>query len=239
MDANSLTPVALASAPAAGSGADAPRRLQAEKSASTRTRLLEAAIDCLVDMGYSRTTTVDVAERAGVSRGAMLHHYPSKADLLYAAMEHLHAKRMDDLRKAVAGFGEEDVVEVAVNLFWEMAKHPYFHAMQELTVAARTDAELRETLLPLAHRFEDEIFRATRELFAGYARPGAPFEEMRDLARFFFDGLGMGRVLHEDDRFAERALGFFKHLLRELLIEPRASAAGRMAPSPEAGAAPA
>lgn len=223
MEAASLNPAPFAPASPAGSLAEAPRRLQAEKSASTRTRLLEAAIDCLVDLGYSRTTTVDVAERAGVSRGAMLHHYPSKADLLYAAMEHLHAKRMDDLRKAVAGFGEEDVVEVAVNLFWEMAKHPYFHAMQELTVAARTDAELRGTLLPLAHRFEEEIFRATQELFAGYAQPGAPFEEMRDLARFFFDGLGMGRVLHEDDRFSERALAFFKQLLRDLVVAPRAA----------------
>lgn len=198
------------------------RGVQAEKSASTRSRILDATIECLIELGYARTTTVEVAERAGVSRGAMLHHYPSKSELLYAAMEDLHHKRMSDLREAVSRFDvADDVVEVAVNLFWEMVKHPYFYAMQELTVAARTDAELRETLLPLAHRFEREIFRATRELFSGYTRPGTPFEEMRDVARFMFDGLGMGRVLHEDDAFAERALTFFKRLLKDLLVEPQ------------------
>lgn len=204
-----------------------PRRtLQAEKSASTRQRILEAAIECLIELGYARTTTVEVAERAGVSRGAMLHHYRSKAELLYAAMDYLHNKRMADLRKEVAKFEEaEDVVEVAVNLFWEMVKHPWFHAMQELTTAARTDAELRETLLPLADRFEQEIFRATQELFAGYAQPGTPFEEMRDIARFMFDGLGMARVLHGSDAFAERALAFFKRLLRDLLVDPKAGGA--------------
>lgn len=201
-----------------------PRSLQAEKSASTRSRILDAAIECLIELGYARTTTVEVAGRAGVSRGAMLHHYPSKSELLYAAMAELHEKRMGDLRRAVAGFDEaEDVVDVAVNLFWEMVKHPYFYAMQELTIAARTDAELRETLLPLAHRFEEETFRATQELFSGYARPGTPFEEMRDIARFLFDGLGMGRVLHEDDAFADRALSFFKRLLKDLLVEPHAA----------------
>lgn len=197
------------------------RGLQAEKSASTRGRILEAAIECLIELGYSGTTTVEVAERAGVSRGAMLHHYPSKAELLYAAMEYLHVKRLDDLRKEVSGFSDaDDVVEVAVNLFWEMAKHPYYFAMQELIVAARTDEELRRTLLPLAHRFEDEIFRVTKELFSGYAKPGTPFEEMRDVTRFMFDGLSMGRVLHEDDAYAGRALHFIKKLLRDLLVNP-------------------
>lgn len=214
-------PVTAAVAPLSAIADRSPRGLQAEKSASTRSRILDAAIECLIELGYARTTTVEVAERAGVSRGAMLHHYPSKSELLYAAMDELHNKRMNDLRQSVARFDEaDDVVEVAVNLFWEMVKHPYFFAMQELTIAARTDAELRETLLPLAHHFEEETFRATRELFSGYAKPGTPFEEMRDLARFMFDGLGMGRVLHEDDVFAERALSFFKKLLRDLLVEP-------------------
>jgi AcrR family transcriptional regulator len=205
-----------------GSSPEGRRGLQAEKSAGTRSRILEATIDCLIELGYSRTTTVEVADRAGVSRGAMLHHYPSKAELLYATMDDLHHKRMASLRAEVAKFGEaDDVVEVAVNLFWEMIKHPHYYAMQELTSAARTEEELRQTLLPLAHRFEAELFRATHELFSDYVKPGTPFEEMRDIARFFFDGLAMGRILHKDDAFAGRALGFFKRLLKDLLVEPQ------------------
>lgn len=202
------------------------RGLQAEKSASTRARILESAIECLVQLGYSGFTTVEVAERAGVSRGAMLHHYKSKSEIVSATMEYLHEKRIGELRRAVARLDqEEDVVEAAVNLLWAMVKHPHFYAMQELTVAARTEPELRETLLPLAKRFEAEISRVNEELFRAYVRPQTPFEEMRDLTRFLFDGLGLGRILHEDDAFAEQTLRMLKLLLRKLLVEPAAELA--------------
>ncbi len=232
------SPSTLASRAARGSLPDSPeesrRGPQAEKSAGTRSRILDATINCLIELGYSRTTTVEVSDRAGVSRGAMLHHYPSKAELLYAAMDDLHQRRMEALMIEVAKFGDaDDVVEVAVNLFWELTKHPYYYAIQELTNAARTERELRQTLLPLARRFEDELFRVTGELFSDYVKPGTPFEEMRDIARFFFDGLAMGRVLHQDDAFADRSLDFFKQLLRDLLVEPQSIQVSPTLNSPE------
>lgn len=199
-----------------------PRRTaQAAKSASTRIRILDAAIECLVEIGYARTTTIEIAGRAGVSRGAMLHHYKSKAEILYAAMEFLHEKRLAFLRGEVAKFTDDiDVVEVAVNLFWESAKHPYYYAMHELTVAARTDAELRQSLLPLSERFDEQLMNAAIELFSGYVAPSAPFAEMRDLARYLFDGLAMARILHQNDEFAERTTEFLKQLIRDLLLKP-------------------
>ena len=75
---------------------------QAQKSASTRTQIIETAIKCFVDEGYSRTTTTLIAEKAGLSRGAMLHHFPSKLAIVRAAVEHLHAKRLRAFRKAVS-----------------------------------------------------------------------------------------------------------------------------------------
>src|SRR5215207_5035001 len=66
-----------------------PRRSQEERSTETRGRLLDAAVECLIEFGYSATTTTTVAKRAGVSRGAQLHHYPAKVELLTAAIEHL------------------------------------------------------------------------------------------------------------------------------------------------------
>lgn len=200
------------------------RGLQAEKSASMRARILESAIEGLVEVGYSSLTTVEIAERAGVSRGAMLHHYKSKADILSATMEYLHEKRIEELRRSLSRLDEElDVVDAAVNLLWGMVKHPHFYAMQELTVAARTDPELRETLLPLAKRFEQEIFHVNEEIFRGYVRRGSPFEAMRDLARFVFEGLGTWRILHEDDQFAEQTLAMMKELIRAHLLDPAKS----------------
>ena len=82
--------------------ATAPARRQEERSRSTRQRVLEAAVECLVELGWSGTTTTVVAERAGVSRGAQLHHYRTKSALVVAAVEHLAERRAAELRAEAA-----------------------------------------------------------------------------------------------------------------------------------------
>nr|WP_244162623.1 TetR/AcrR family transcriptional regulator [Amycolatopsis regifaucium] len=122
----------------------APRRTQEERSAAMRVRLLDATIDCLVEYGYAGTTTTRVADRAGVTRGAQVHHFPTKADLVTSAIRHLAAKRTEvamaeiDRLKASA-----DPVGDALQLMWEMHQGPVFSATVELWVASRTDPELR------------------------------------------------------------------------------------------------
>src|ERR1700682_6556937 len=69
-----------------------PRRTQAERRDATRTALLDAAMDCLVEKGYANTTTRRIAERAGVTPGALQHHFASKAELLSEAVRHIRAK---------------------------------------------------------------------------------------------------------------------------------------------------
>ena len=76
---------------------------QAQKSAMTRDRILDAAINCFVELGYTNVTTAKVASSAGVSRGAMLHHFPSKTELIQAAVEYLHDKLLEDYTQRVAG----------------------------------------------------------------------------------------------------------------------------------------
>src|SRR5229473_7754051 len=83
-----------------------PRRTQEERSASTRARLLDATISCLSELGYARTTTTEIAERAGVSRGAQLHHFPTKAELVTTAVEHLFEKRTEEFRRAFESLPE-------------------------------------------------------------------------------------------------------------------------------------
>src|SRR3954464_15263723 len=82
------------------------RRSQAERSAATREALLDATLACLVEDGYARTTTARVAERAGVSRGAHLHHFQTRDALLAAAADHLTAKRGAHLLAAADGLPE-------------------------------------------------------------------------------------------------------------------------------------
>ena len=132
---------------------------QAERTAVTRTRLLDAALEVLAERGYAATTTVEVARRAGVSRGAQLHHFPTKAELLAAAVEHLYARRRAEYRAAVGAMPEgADRIDTAVDLLWAMFSGPTFPAWLELQVAARTDDELRPLVAELNRKAsEDEL----------------------------------------------------------------------------------
>src|SRR5690349_11472952 len=126
-----------------------------------RQRLLEATLQCLVEHGWSGTSTTLVSERAGVSRGAQLHHFPTKNDLVLAAVEHIATVRRDELAEAAAAVprGEHRTREV-LELLGEHFTAGAFAAALELWVAARTDPQLLAALEP----FERLTGRATHRL---------------------------------------------------------------------------
>lgn len=127
----------------ASGSAPAVRRTQAERSAAMRERLLDATIECLVTYGYAGTTTPRIAELAGVTRGAQIHHFKSKEDLVVAAVEHLAQQRT---HAAIRELGQvrsiPDPVATALDFLWEAHQGPMFIATVELWVAARTDRVL-------------------------------------------------------------------------------------------------
>jgi AcrR family transcriptional regulator len=120
-----------------------PRRTQGERSTATRERLLDATIDCLIEFGWNGTTVARIADRAGVTRGAQVHHYRTKADLVLAAVRHLVSKQV---AAAVAELPRvrrtNDVAGATLDLLWHVHRDPLFAAVVELWVAARTDPAL-------------------------------------------------------------------------------------------------
>ncbi|MBC2641592.1 TetR/AcrR family transcriptional regulator [Rhodococcus wratislaviensis] len=136
-----------------------PTRTQAERTAAMRTKLLDAAVDSLVEFGYARTTTQGIARRAGVSRGAQLHHFPTKESLVVAAVEHLVDKRMEEILAAEVDAGRG--VEVLADAF----SGPLFYAALELWVAARTDPVLYEATVPLERKVNDALRHGSAEVF--------------------------------------------------------------------------
>ena len=119
------------------------RRTQEQRSAETRARLLDATIDCLVEYGYNGTTTPRVAEMAGVTRGAQVHHFGSKNDLVIAALQHLASKRAAAVVSNVGDLtATDDPVGKLLQLLWDVHEGPLFIAAVELWVAGRTDPAL-------------------------------------------------------------------------------------------------
>lgn len=135
----------------------ATRRTQQERSATTRAALLDATIETLVKEGYAATTTTAIAERAGVSRGAQLHHYPTKADLVAAAIEHLATKLLDQFSVAAEDVNERERIVFVIDALSSSFSAPLLPAWVELSVAARTDADLRKRLRGVTGRMRSAI----------------------------------------------------------------------------------
>ena len=178
-------------------GGQNPDSWQAQKSASTRNQIVEAAIQAFVKLGYANTTTTHIAEQAGLSRGAMLHHFPSKMDIVKAAIEHLHEKRLSAFRRSVTEIpGDADRVTMACEAYLAHVQHPMFVAFFELSVAARTDEELRAILQPVQ---------------------GEAFDLALDLAESIMEGIAVSQLTHHEPRNVDRLLEYLEKCLRELL----------------------
>jgi AcrR family transcriptional regulator len=172
------------------------RRSQAERSASTRQALLDATIACLVEDGYASTTTTRVCERAGLSRGAHLHHFQTRQVLLAAAMEHLAERRGERLLEAAERLppGPGRLAE-ALDLLWEGYASPLYQAALDLWTHARTDPELRERLAPVERDLDRQTLRLSRTLFGELAeQPG--FDRLIEMAAATMRGLALLDTLH-------------------------------------------
>jgi AcrR family transcriptional regulator len=142
------------------------RLTQDEKTAETRRRLLDAAVDCLIERGYANTTTSEIAERAGLSRGAQLYHFPTKEELITRAVEHLFEMMFGEMKEKVSRLTNvNDRRTMAIDLLWEIANGRMMTAWIELTVASRTDAYLRASVRAADERATEFVARSFRELF--------------------------------------------------------------------------
>ncbi|GAA4749168.1 TetR family transcriptional regulator [Nocardioides endophyticus] len=193
---------------------------QEERTRVMRARLLEATVDCLVERGFAGTSTTLVSERAGVSRGAQLHHFPTKNALVVAAVEHLTEKRGAELAAAAASLPEGPRHTRAVmQMLGDHFASPVFIAALELWVAARTDAHLLAAVGPLEQRVGRETHRLTVELLgADESVPG-----VRELVQATLDlvrGLGLANTISDDTRRRVRILDTWADTLDTVLKGP-------------------
>ncbi len=181
------------------SSSPAPTRApQQDRSRATRQQLLDATVDCLVEFGWSGSTMTVIAERAGVSRGAAQHHFPTRERLVTAAVEHVTVVRTADIQRELdalpAGpMRTEAVVELIVSWF----TGPPFRAALEVWVAASSDPQLRELVVPLEARTGRQVHQAAVDLLGvDESVPGVreTIQATLDLAR----GLGLANLLTDD-----------------------------------------
>jgi AcrR family transcriptional regulator len=195
-----------------------PRRTQEERSSETRTRVLEATIECLVELGYNATTQRAVAERSGVSRGAQLHHFPTRADLVAEAVPYLAGR--------LAGLLEEQITEMpadgrprvewAVDLLWENFSQGLFVVALELWLASRTDPELAVLLRRAEDRIAYGVVTLGHDLFGARIATLPDFDQRLLYALAVMRGLATARPFQPREPGLARRWGFARERLIEL-----------------------
>ncbi len=177
---------------------------------------------CLAEFGWSGATVAVIAERAGVSRGATQHYFPTREDLFTAALEHMAETRLAEIRREAARLPPRsagrtrDVVELLVRMY----TGPLFRAALQLWAAASASEFLRGLVLPLEARLGREAHRAAIELLgADESRPGVheAVQATLDLAR----GLGLADTLADDSRRRERIIAQWATMLDAALAAER------------------
>ncbi|MBI1392351.1 MAG: TetR family transcriptional regulator [Alphaproteobacteria bacterium] len=192
---------------------------QAQKSASTRKIIVEAALQCLIKYGYAQTTTPRIAEEAGLSRGAMMHHFSNRQTVIEAAIEYLHTKRLRAFRRAVSSLPEDQPhLHDALAAYWKHVTHPLFVAFHELAVASRTDRDLEKILRPAEQAFYREWYNLAVDLFPEWQSDTAKFDLALNLVQVTLEGLAIRRLSASLDPAAEdRLFDYLEECLRSLM----------------------
>lgn len=194
------------------------------RAVQTRTidvqrRILDAAVEVMLEFGYSGASTVRIQERAGVSRGRLLHHFPSRDALLIAASQHLARARVGELPSdhpwpVDPGERIDAVVDTMAGTFTQ----GYFWAATELWIAARTHEDLREALLP----GERDIARAIRVAMDDFfgpelaARPG--YADLREVLFTSLRGMSLTTSFDPREEPTARHVERLKRLARSVLL---------------------
>jgi AcrR family transcriptional regulator len=204
----------MSSAPSGSS-----RRGEQERSRATRTRILDAAVVVLVEHGYSNATTVRIQEAAGVTRGRLLHHYPSRDALLVAAVHHLAAQRVRDIGSEREWPRDPTArIAAAVDLMWLHFRQPYFWASMELWLAARAHTELRAELLPLERNLGGMIKEQTDRFFGSELASAPRYPTARDLVYTSMRGIALGYAIDPRDPDTEPYLPVWRAQIEDAVL---------------------
>ena len=192
-----------------------------EQRAATRARIVEAAADSLVEAGTAATTTVEVQRRAGVSRGALLHHFATHEELFGAAVGRLVQRNEEAVREeldAVPATG--DPLLRALRVLRAVLRRPSFGAELELWAVARTNPSLRQVLRRAEGAARRDLYRVVDELLGPEITRSPGYPLVGELTVQLLLGLAISDVLHREDADRDRLLEQWALVARPLLAAP-------------------
>lgn len=201
---------------------------QEAKSIRTRNALCDATVTCLVEFGYGETTLARVVEKAGLSNGALLHHFPSKEHLMTATAQHLFSKTLNrPKRRLPENAGDKDVIAADLRTNWSYyINTPQYRALLEILIASRTDKNLRAQIAGTLHEYHRQAVAYMMSAYESAMGEPEDAELLPVMSNIFFRGLLIQDQYsadpHKQQRMVERWIEIVAPLLR-----PRGGTAGQ------------
>ncbi len=217
-----LEQVSIESGPGTGKGRKMStatgRKSQAERSARMQERILTATLDCIHNYGFQNVSTNVVVRHAKISRGALLHHFPTKESLIAASVELLLEEEIALVReKAGAYHNHELTIDDFVDFLWERFSGRLFMITIDFLSSARTDPALREAILPHSLGFHKSLNEIWSQFFAIKGSQPAEIELLLNTTLCLMRGMGVQTIVRSDSQYFDSITDYWKRLLRETL----------------------
>src|SRR5580658_8206544 len=178
---------------------------QERKRSEFRVVVLEAVITCLAESGYAKTTTELIAAKARVSRGTMLHRFPTRQALIEAAIEYAFFTRMQNLVSALNALTEDERVQQNLGIVrsWEQYSTTAYRAYLELHIASKTDGDLRKIFVPRAKLYDRIWRREIFRVFPEWSKDKETLDRCSEFVRAALEGLALNSDVWDDPEHQE------------------------------------
>lgn len=203
------------SAPSKAAG---PKRTQAQRTEETTTALFEATMELMLSDGLSRMTTQAIAKRAGVSRGALTHHFQSREELVAEAIHH-HLTALNTKLLAFAKTMQQNETEVGAiaDFLWKMMSDGVFYVTLEYLPEVRHNEALKARLVPVTKEFHDGLEAIWSHVATKTSCEPKQASIILNMTMCLFRGMIAQTILRDDPAYYREMLTQWKHILPMLL----------------------
>ncbi len=189
-----------------------------KRSARMRERILTATLDCIYEYGFNKASTTEIVKRAGVSRGAMLHHYPAKEILIASAFEKLLEDEIADIRKRAVAYAEgQQTIDDFVDYLWSRFSGRLFMITMDFLSSARTDEKLCEAIIPVSLNFHDSLNEIWLQFFENKRKSPDQVRILLNTTLCLMRGMGAQTIIRKDEKYFDEIGTNWKLLLHNLL----------------------
>lgn len=206
------------------------RRTQEERSATARANLIAAAIELICEKGFARTTTADIASLAGLTRGAIQHHFEGRVDLVTTILLDVEKRVLDSFTAAAPRLGLplEERIDILIDGLGSVTRSPTYLAAMDIWFTSRSDPDLREVVVQSMRRYVDHFRELWRATFSDEI-PDATISDCRRVVVAVSRGLIFSRLISPDrmDRSINLTLKTTKDLIKGHMLSARDRRKGR------------